>query len=82
MGLKTICECDMCHNAIIAAKDGFIVQGNIYAADTNARLGIIGNNFPKTSEDGTIVAKDVKETFVCKGCMMKTLFPSTTNIRR
>jgi len=65
--------CDVCDKPIYDVKDGFVVQGNIYVADPTCRGGLIGNAFPESSIDGTIVVTDVKETVFCKACFFTAL---------
>lgn len=65
--------CDVCDKPIYNVEDGFIVKGNIYTADPTCHGGLIGNAFPESSKDGTIVAKEVKESVFCKICFFSAL---------
>lgn len=74
MKTQTLCICDKCGKTI-EQREGFIIQGNIYVttSDINERAGIIGNAFPETSEDGTIIAGDVKEYAYHYECLHEIL---------
>jgi hypothetical protein len=64
MKTAQLCICDKCLNPILDPEQGFIVQGNIYGADPNQMLGIIGNNIDKD---------EVKKVAFCKKCFIKIL---------
>lgn len=69
-----LCLCDRCKTPILGKKEGFIIQGNIYVADASStRGGLVGNAFPDVSEDGTIMASDIKEYCFCKSCFKSVL---------
>jgi len=74
MAIKSKFVCDSCEHEI-APLQGKIFQGNVYMCeeDTNARGGLIGNSFPTPAEDGTILAKDIKEFVLCDLCITKIL---------
>ena len=63
--------CDGCDAPIMKPKDGFVVQGNIYLADPSQDAGLIGNNFPETTEPFAIDA--VHKTVLCKKCFLIAL---------
>ena len=64
--------CDECDRVITKPTEGFVVHGNIYAADPSTRGGLIGDNFPPASQE-TIKAEDVKQTVLCKQCFMNAV---------
>lgn len=75
--------CQGCEQPILPSKgkypNGFIIHGNIYAAEPN-RGGMIGDNFPQPSkkidaeeEDPKFYADDVGENVFCRTCLAKTL---------
>lgn len=64
MKTAQFCICDKCLKPILDPEEGFIVQGNIYGADPNKNLGIIGNNIDKD---------EVKKVAFCKECFIKIL---------
>lgn len=71
MKTVTLCECAKCFKVIEKETDGVIIQGNIYVANPTERGGLIGNNFPLTSE--TFAIADIGETAYCKKCMAEIL---------
>ena len=78
MPLTTVCVCDnfSCKTVISDINDGFIIEGNIYAADPENLLGIIGNNFPSyssTSEEQRIRRKDIHKSVYCRPCFLRIL---------
>lgn len=64
--------CDLCDKPIMSPKNGFIIKGNIYAADAK-RGGFVGDNFPEPDEDGKILLEVVKENVLCKNCLRTAL---------
>jgi len=62
--------CDDCKQPIYNPSMGYIVQGNIFAADPSQRLGMIGDNFPK---EATFTVDDVRERVYCRRCLMTAL---------
>lgn len=74
MGVKSMFVCDGC-NQIIPPKRGKIFKGNVYMCTENVeeRGGLIGNAFPNTSEDGTIIVDEIKEYVLCDSCIRETL---------
>lgn len=77
MKTKTLVICDKC-NTTIEPRTGFIVQGNIYILDEdlNNRGGLVGNAFPEQSEDGTIMASEIKEVAYHADCLYAILNPA------
>jgi hypothetical protein len=70
--------CDNCDsiipNSTEEVTEGFVIHGNIYVADPSKRSGIIGNNIPDVAEGEKIEPAQVKQTVLCKTCLMKALF--------
>lgn len=64
--------CDQCDKAIVQPTDGFVIQGNVYVANPNARGGLIGDNLPPLSVE-TFKREDIKETVLCKTCFFEAL---------
>ena len=62
--------CDGCDLVIADPQDGFVIHGNIYAADPVNIDGMIGNNFP---EDKDALASSVKKIVFCKQCFLSAL---------
>jgi len=73
MAIKSVCVCDYCDTVILKDTDGFLIKGNISASNPDIILGLIGNNFPTPSEDGTILLSEIKSTVLCKKCLIKAL---------
>lgn len=75
----TLYKCDKCKGLIRNPKDGVIVHGNIYVADTGeSRGGLIGNNFPtEPPKHGHYPECEnvVKESVYCQPCFLKIVFP-------
>lgn len=77
--LRTVSHylCDRCDKLITDPEDGFVIQGNIYVADTSCRGGLIGNNFPLPEEPGKKEHKfeidEVDENVFCKWCLNEVL---------
>ena len=72
--------CDCCDKTILKPEDGFIIQGNVYAADPSCRGGLIGCAFP-AAEDGTIHVDDIKEKVFCSLCLLSALGLNNTLTR-
>lgn len=65
--------CDHCGQVIARPEDGFMVKGNIYAADHGAKLlRLVGDNFPR-SRSFAVRLDEIGETGICKSCMSKAL---------
>jgi len=77
MKTQTLVICDKCDKPI-KPRTGFIVQGNIYIInkDLNERGGLVGNAFPEASEDGTIMAHEIKEVAYHAECLYEILNPT------
>jgi len=73
--------CDECDRLIGKPEEGFVVHGNIYVADPTNRGGLIGDNFPPVSQE-TLKREDVKETVLCRFCMLAALGLSEKTARR
>jgi uncharacterized protein YlaI len=68
--------CDECDSIISNESEslsGFVVHGNIYAADPTKRGGLIGNNIPEVGQDETINPREIKETVLCRSCFFNAL---------
>ena len=74
MKTQTLIICDKC-NKTIEPRTGHIVQGNIYIIneDVDDRGGLIGNAFPEQSEDGTIMAHEIKEYAYHAKCLYEII---------
>lgn len=80
--------CDVCGDTIpkptsdVASHEGFIIQGNVWLADPDANVGLIGNNIPQ-NDDKLVDVKNIKKTVICRGCLMKALgIDKTTPLKR
>ena len=87
MPLIQVYQCDKCESTITNPEDGYVVHGNIYAADASDEMGLVGNNFPDpTSFCGgttydysdpyrtpTFSANEVKKSVFCKKCFLGIL---------
>lgn len=62
--------CDQCSLIIPDKESGFVIHGNVYAADPNEMYGIIGNNIPSGE---TIEPEAIKKTVLCFTCMCQAL---------
>ena len=67
--------CDDCKKPIIKPEDGFLIQGNIYVADTSCMGGIIGDNIPRseTNEKIKFTRDDIHFAIYCKKCLFSIL---------
>jgi hypothetical protein len=65
--------CDQCDKVIAKPEDGFIIHGNIYVADPTCRGGLIGNNIPEVAAGEKIDPEAIKQTVLCKHCLLKSL---------
>jgi len=63
-------QCDECDKTITNPAEGFIVQGNIYTADSQSPGGLIGDNFPETE---TFKKEDVRKHVYCVQCFLGNL---------
>lgn len=77
--------CDNCDEIIPVAADGewstgFIVQGNVYAADPSSRGGLIGNNFPEVMQGEMIDPAAIRETVLCVNCFVQALGINPTDL--
>lgn len=62
--------CDNCDKVISNPEEGFVIHGNIYAADASQIAGLIGNNFPDEEESK---ASEVKKSVYCKFCFLQAI---------
>lgn len=65
--------CDRCDGVITNFEKGFVIQGNVYAADPDVICGIIGNAFPNPDAEGKIEAAAVRRTVLCTDCLLVSL---------
>lgn len=65
--------CDSCQRIITNPAAGFVIQGNIYVADTASLGGLVGNNIPEADENGHVRANAIKKTVLCDTCLKETL---------
>lgn len=63
--------CDQCDEVIRSSDAGFVIHGNIYVADPASTGGLIGNNFPSTTEK--IDPSEIRKTVLCTTCLLKVL---------
>lgn len=63
--------CDQCDTEIVNPTDGFVIHGNIYAADPSCLGGLIGNNFPLG--DKSFTGDDVRKQVLCYRCFAHAL---------
>jgi|694.fasta_scaffold80311_4 hypothetical protein len=71
MRVIEIFVCDKCDKPIFKEDQGFVIHGNIYAANVKFPGGMIGNNFPEGRE--TFNIEEVQKTVFCKDCFMQVL---------
>ena len=70
--------CDCCGNTIkkpTTSKEpyeGFIIRGNIYLADPDDNIGLVGDNIPEEKES-LVKIDHIKQTVLCKNCLLKAL---------
>ncbi|MDZ4722536.1 MAG: hypothetical protein SGI97_01275 [candidate division Zixibacteria bacterium] len=71
--IKEFVVCDSCTKVIASPEDGFVVKGNIYAADHGENPDrLVGDNFPR-SRTFAVRLDEIGETGICRPCLMKAL---------
>jgi len=71
--ISQLYHCESCDVMIHNEKDGFVIHGNIYVANPSIRGGLIGNNFPDTVPGMKFEITDVRESVLCRKCLLKAL---------
>jgi hypothetical protein len=70
MKTKLLCVCDKCSSLILNPENGVIIEGNVYVAQAEEKLGLIGNNFTYDQE-GKIEFVDT--SILCNTCLREIL---------
>lgn len=73
MAVNDYVVCDGCAKIITRPEDGFMIKGNIWAADPGEnRALLVGNNFPET-RNFAVTLSEIGESHLCTNCMVRSL---------